>query len=188
LSSIKPPFTPQQKPDVTARILREHGVDPEKHVAVLGVRGYYKQSMGDPTKNDRKLYDDAIFINSPRLHLSFNANVDPGAFRKGYGKAESTKGIANLKAGNWKYRLGLHKGDYLAGVQAAQVVVIRDGEPDYEDAGWFGINIHCGGITKVSSTGCQTITPDQWKKFINTLSAELGHYKQSTFNYVLVEV
>ena len=92
------------------------------------------------------------------------------------------------------YRLDLHKGQYLALCQrVAAVTVTRDGEPPYEDTGWFGINIHRGGINTTSSEGCQTIPPSQWEAFIRLVQDEMRRiygdksYKQATIPYLLIE-
>lgn len=47
---------------------------------ITGIRGYYKNTMGKPGENDRKLYDDAIFLMGKDDFLAFNANTDPSAF------------------------------------------------------------------------------------------------------------
>lgn len=150
-------------------------------VAVLGVRGYYKQTMGNPLTNDRGIYDDAMFIRTDTGLWSFNANCDPSVFRQG---------IANLRTGVWKYKQGLHginKGNpYPAFVQADRVVVVRDG--GQVETGWFGINIHRGGNNGTSSLGCQTLFPGQWDEFRDTLKAQLKSHGQEIFNYVLIEV
>ena len=147
-------------------------------IQLLGVRGYYKKTMGNPLKNDRGIYDDAIFIVGPDVYLSFNANTDPSITRKG---------IANLVTGVWWYKPGKHKinspSGYPALVQAAQVTVLRDGQG--EDTGWFGINIHKGGFNTTSSLGCQTIHPTQWSSFINTVYDQLKRYNQKKVPYVL---
>lgn len=132
-----------------------------------GIRGYYAKSMGGPG-NDRMIYDDCIFIYSANSLTCFNGNVDPNGFKKGKGTGEG-KGFANLKAGFWPaYKFDLHKGQYLALCQrAAAVTVTRDGDPPYTNTGWFGINIHRGGISSTSSLGCQTIPPVQWDAFIS---------------------
>lgn len=150
-------------------------------VKLLGLRGYYKKTMGNPVKNDRGIYDDAIFILSPDIFAAFNANTDPSNFRKG---------IANLKNGLWWYKPGKHKitspTGYPALVQAAPVTVLRDEVG--EDTGWFGINIHKGGYNTTSSLGCQTIYPMQWDSFINTVYDQLKRYDQKKVPYVLIEM
>ena len=47
------------------------------HVILVGVRGYYRDSMGEAGKNDRGIYDDAIFVIAPDFFGSWNANTDP---------------------------------------------------------------------------------------------------------------
>lgn len=149
-------------------------------VKVLGIRGYYKTTMGNPVKNDRGIYDDALFIISPDIFAAFNGNTDPSAFKPG---------IANLKLGVWRYKPGKHKINsplgYPAFVQADQVTVLRDGQG--EDTGFFGINIHKGGFNSTSSLGCQTIYPEQWESFRATLYDQLKRYNQKDFPYVLIE-
>ncbi len=181
---IIPSSRPQQKRSLTESRLRDAGLPLEKYpVALLGVRGYYLDTMGKSGANDRAMYDDAIFIISPRTHLAFNANCDPGAFRKG---------IANLVPGIWLYKLGIHGWSkpaarrYLALVQAGQVTVQRD---DWARpvSGFFGINIHRGSRLSVSSLGCQTIWPGQWTECIETVEVELAAARQTIIPYVLIE-
>lgn len=148
-------------------------------VIVLGIRGYYKTTMGNPVKNDRGIYDDALFIISPDIYAAFNANTDPSIYRPH---------IASLKEGVWRYAPGIHHigkpNAYPAFVQAAKVTVLRDGEG--EDTGFFGINIHRGSVNSTSSEGCQTIYPAQWDSFYHTVVDQLKRYKQKSFPYVLV--
>jgi len=152
-------------------------------VALLGIRGYYKNTMGKPGENDRGLYDDCICIISPDLFAAFNANTDPSKFRKG---------IATLKPGTHYYRKGKHGiskpgGGYPAlrpATPGEKLPVTRDGEGDS-----FGIaiNIHKGGYNSTSSEGCQTIYPDQWPDFIKTVYAQMDKYGQDKIAYVLIE-
>lgn len=181
---IVPPSRPQQQRLLTEARLRAAGLSLENYpVAILGVRGYYLDTMGKPGANDRKMYDDAVFLLSPRTHLAFNANCDPGAFRKG---------IANLTPGIWYYKIGIHGWSkpasrrYKAFVQAAPVTVHRD---DWAKpvTGFFGINIHRGSRLSVSSLGCQTIWPGQWSQLIEEAETELRFYRQSIIPYVLIE-
>lgn len=150
-------------------------------VKVLGIRGYYKKTMGNPVKNDRGIYDDALFTLSPDIFSAYNANTDPSITREG---------IATLKLGLWRYKPGKHKINspqgYPAFVQARKVTVLRDGKD--EETGYFGINIHRGGYNSTSSLGCQTIYPTQWDSFRSTLMDQLKRYKQKEFSYVLIEM
>lgn len=177
-----PKNRPQQKRQDTERQLKAAGVsDP---VVLVGIRGYYRDSMGAKGKQDRGIYDDAIIVVSPNVHAAFNANVDPGA----YGiNPKIKKGYASLKPGVWRYRIGKHGirsgNPYKALVQAAPVSVSRDGGPD--ETGWFGINIHRGGITRTNSEGCQTIPPAQWPAFIALVDTELRRNNAKTVSYVL---
>jgi hypothetical protein len=134
---------------------------------LVGRRGYFGDAMGALHANDIGLYDDAIFLVEREGMVAFNANCDPG---------RHTPGIATLKVGRWKYRPGIHNlskdpkvhPHYEALVQASHVTVLREG--GHEESGFFGINIHCGGVGSVSSLGCQTIPPAQWgDKFLHRL-------------------
>jgi hypothetical protein len=124
--------------------------------------------MGAPGVNDRGVYDDGLFIDTPNVTASYNGNTDPSGYRKGSGTGPG-KGMASLKPGAWfVHKFDKRKGKYLALCQRlGDVTVIRDGEPPHEDNGsGFGINIHRGGYTRTSSIGCQTVHPDQWDSFI----------------------
>lgn len=150
----------------------------------VGIRGYYKKTMGDPSKNDRAIYDDAIFMVGREEFVSYNGNCDPSRF---------AHGIANLKAGVWPvYRFDKHKGAYVALCQrAGKVTVIRDGKG--EDTGMFGINIHRGAIIRTGSEGCQTIVPAQWDDFIGygmkiARKYDTQNWANKTYTYVLIEI
>jgi lysozyme len=161
-------------------------------LVIAGVRGYYKDSMGAPGVNDRGIYDDAIFVYTPSVMASYNGNTDPSFYRKGFGSAEKTKGMASLNPGVWNvYQFDLHRGKYLALCQKfGPVTVTRDGVTDYIDVGYFGINIHKGGRNTTSSLGCQTIHPDQWESFISLVTDQAKRYfglkwKKTCIPYVL---
>lgn len=167
----------------------------EAPVVVVGIRGYYLDTMGAPRKNDRGIYDDAIFLHTPSAFAAFNGNTDPSRTRRGRGTG-ADKGMASLRPGVWKvHRFDKHNGRYLALCQrAGSVKVLRDGvDQDYEDTGaGFGINIHRGGYNTTSSHGCQTIHPDQWPSFIGLATAEAKRFfgprwNQVVIPYVLVE-
>lgn len=180
-----PNKTPQISREELIALIKKHYPDLAiDKFAVIGLRGYYKNTMGAPAVNDRAIYDDAIIILTDNELHAFNGNCDPSAYREG---------IAKLKAGIWSvYRFDLHKGKYLALCQrSGNVTVIRDGKG--EDTGMFGINIHKGGYNTTSSLGCQTIYPSQWDRFIGTAKRICeglygDKYKSKTYTYVLIDM
>lgn len=150
----------------------------------LGIGGYYLNTMGEAQKNDRNIYDDALFIIGKDECIAFNGNTDPAAFKLS---------IASLKPGIWPvYKFDLHKGQYMALCQrGGNVTVVRDGKGD--DTGMFGINQHKGGTWGTSSLGCQTVPPEQWKEYIDTCMQLARKYfgaayrDKKDYTYILLE-
>lgn len=181
MSSIVPLTRPEMSHDLARTLIEAAGLQKEPLV-ILGRRGYYRDTMGAPGKNDRGIYDDMIAVVTATAFVAFNANTDPSAWRPG---------IANLKAGVWRYKLGIHglskpkERQYLALVQAAPVTVIRDQQG--EETGYFGINIHRGGYNTTSSLGCQTIYPAQWEAAIALVKSEAARYAVKSWPYLLTE-
>jgi hypothetical protein len=193
------PIVPSERPRLSSTELRTRlaafDIDRSKYpLVVVGVRGYYRKSMGAPAVNDRGIYDDAIFVESVQAMVAFNGNTDPSKSRVGKGQGAG-KGMASLDPGAWfVHRFDLHKGQYLALCQrSGEVTVTRDGKPPYKDTGMFGINIHRGGLTGTSSEGCQTIHPSQWDSFIGLVTDQArryhgGQWKSKVVPYILLEV
>ena len=194
--SLLPPAKPKLSEKDLDALLKKHGVDRAKWpFLVFGIRGYYARSMGPTRGNDRGIYDDLIGLVTPNVTAFFNGNTDPSAVRRGRGTG-AAKGMASLKPGFWPvYRFDLHRGQYLALCQrAGEVTVVRDGVPDYEDTGWFGINIHRGGVRGTSSEGCQTVPQQggQWDAFISLAVAEAkrmygAKWRTTTVPFLLID-
>lgn len=186
----KPASRPQMSREDLAAKLAPFVIDRVKYpLIVVGIRGYYRDTMGVPGVNDRGIYDDAIFIDAAEGFASFNGNTDPSAFRPGEGFSEATKGIASLNPGAWYvHRFDMHKGEYLALCQrAGSVTVTRDGKKEnYSDTGEFGINIHRGSYHGTSSLGCQTLHPDQWDSFISLATDLARRYHADRWNKVVI--
>jgi len=175
-----PDAPPKKARDSVERLAAAGGINARlTPVYLVGIRGYYHDYH---LKNERGIYDDAIFLVSPQSFASFNANTDPTVARLG---------IAKLRTGLWLYKLGIHglhrpkAQQYQALVQASIVTVDRD--LTGRDDGWFGINIHRGGKNTTSSLGCQTIPPGQWQNFIGMVRQELTRAGQKTIPYLLTE-
>ena len=153
---------------------------------IIGVRGYYRDTKGQPGTNDRGIYDDACFVVTEDSFHAFNFNTDPS--RSGINRNVG-KGMAVLQPGTYWYRVGIHglsrpkAQQYKALVQAGRVKIIRDGSIAPEE-GFFGINIHRGGVNGTSSEGCQTSPPGQWAEFIRIVEQIAG---SGTIRYLLVE-
>ncbi len=152
-------------------------------VFLVGIRGYYQDTMGKQGVNDRGIYDDAICLVAPNLFLTFNANTDPSVFRPG---------IATLVPGKHMYKKGKHKitgpNPYPALRPATpdeSLSVTRDGKDGVSKG--IAINIHKGSYNSTSSEGCQTIHPDQWKEFIDTVYKQMDQFGQREIPYYLVE-
>jgi hypothetical protein len=186
---------PKLSQNELAEKLKSYQIDRIKYPLILvGIRGYYRDSMGAPGVNDRGIYDDAIFIDVADAFAAFNCNTDPSRFRFDEGLPEATRGIASLNPGAWfVHRFDKHEGDYLALCQrAGKVTVTRNGKKEnYTHMGEFGINIHRGSFHGTCSLGCQTIHPEQWDSFIN-LAVDLARryhgqkWKQAVIPYVLM--
>lgn len=177
--------------DLAAR-LAHFNLNRQQHpLIIVGIRGYYLNTMGAVGVNDRGIYDDAIFIDSADAFASYNGNTDPSKCREGVGTG-SQKGMAKLKAGPWfAHKFDTHGGSssYPAICQRlGDVTVIRDGKngQDYEDTGSFGINIHKGGYNGTSSEGCQTLHPEQWSSFYALAKDLARRYHGDNWNKVVI--
>lgn len=178
---IVPPTKPKQGENATRALLVAAGVTAD--VALVGVRGYYRDTMGEEGKNDRGIYDDAIFLVSPTAYASFNANTDPSVRRPG---------IATLKPGVHLYKKGKHgisRGPGYPALRPAtpgeQLPVVRDGVTNPRPG--VAINIHRGSINSTSSEGCQTIHPSQWAAFVSLVYAEMERHGAKRIPYLLIE-
>ena len=180
-----PRSRPNQSKDATEKLLRKAGVTAK--VALVGVRGYYKNTLGKPNANDIGIYDDAIFLVSPEVYASFNANVDPSVLKSN---------IATLVPGVHMYKKGKHGISRGPGYPALRPATHRERLPvlrwnkktqDYYYDTGFAINIHKGALKSTSSEGCQTIYPSQYDAFINLVYSEMNRFSQKLIPYLLVE-
>lgn len=177
-----PNIVPNSTPRLNIDRVLPHVIRGGAMVQLIGIRGYYRNTMGKPGENDIGIYDDAICIVSPNVFATFNANTDPSRLKQN---------VAILEPGKYWYKLGIHgitkpkERRYEALVQDSPVEVARFGWAD-TDIGWFGINIHRGGYNTTSSEGCQTIYPTQWESFILLVKAELKRMNQIRLMYILV--
>lgn len=154
---------------------------------VVGVRGYYRDTMGEAGVNDRGIYDDAFFVVGPETFAAFNGNNDPSAFKNS---------VATLAVGCHPYKPGNHGisrpgGGYPAfrpATKKEELPVTRDGETAVPSTRpGVAINIHRGGYGTTSSLGCQTLHPDHWGAFHAVTHAEMKKSGLKQFWYILIE-
>ena len=180
--SIIPTSRPQAKRhEILAKV--PTWVIEKYQVIFLGFPAYYRDTMGEAGKNDRNVYDDAMFIIAPDFFGSWNANTDPSCSDR------QKPDVAVLSPGVHLYRKGKHKIASPLGYAAfrpatpnEELPVTRSGKPSFGIA----INIHKGGVNGTSSLGCQTIPPAQWESFRSTAYMLMDRYNQDKIPYVLI--
>lgn len=161
---------------------------------ILGVRGWQN---GKPTDNQKDRWNDTIAVlwvdAQGKEHVrEYKSTVDPGSFDRYYNPA----GDANLMDGQYQYVMGEHKG-HRALNQGQAVPVWRDANKDgirsrreFEEKGWFGINVHAGGTGDHVgnwSAGCQVIwggwEGKQWTDFMRQMDAD----PDGRYRYTLID-
>lgn len=170
----------------------------------VGVRAYYRDSMGRRGANDFGIYDDSIHLLPAKQGLhSYQANVDPSLDGWNF---TLEKPFAHLTEGLWYFISGLHKGNHPAWRQPdpeeaatcqlppnystrgnaspiprGHFRVLRNpgsaGSKPYLEDGYHAINIHRGGTTGTSSWGCQTIPPATYDDWITKSYAATAQQK-----------
>jgi lysozyme len=184
--------------------MKKFGAEPwnGKDLIIFGLEAYY-QLMGDPTKNDRAMFDDVLCLLSDRLFLAVNANLDPTGFRKGSGHS-SSKGMGTIHYGVHKdaYAIGWHKQVYPAVRQVGEITVRREASSSqkadividgisyyFEKGSHQAMNMHPARLTSTSSLGCQTLpVGHQWDLFIRAIVSESKRLNQKRFTYVKARV
>lgn len=182
---MKPKAKPKLSREQLLERIKEYDIS-EYPLVIVGIRGYYLNSMGAPGKNDRGIYDDALFILTDQHFSAWNGNTDPSKFRDG---------IAVLAPGFWPcYRFDNHRGktSYPAICQRVANVVVNRDNGKKNHSGMFGINIHNGGWGTTGSLGCQTTPPDQWDDFYLSAKSEAvriwgDRWDKETVLYILIE-
>jgi hypothetical protein len=175
MSDVVPSSRPQISRAEATKLLAAYGVTPP---ALLGIRGYYRDTMGKKGENDRGIFDDAILIVTPRLFKTFNGNTDPSA---------QGGRLAVLQPGAWDFKRGIHHPGtpkaYPCLVQAGPVTVLRDN--GVKESGEFYIHVHHAGFNTTTSEGCQTIYMGQWDEFKGDTWSEMDFYELDEITYVL---
>ncbi len=176
-------------------------------VWALAVRGYYRDTMGAPGKNDVGIWDDAVFLYDASTGevVSYRWNVDPS--RLGFNAAIG-KGYAILQPGIWPFFRGSHKGKGAAWRQfdeetaakrkLASYFADRRGKGHFAvwrgdfgknaEWGYQAINCHWSDYPQsTSSWACQTAPRDDWDRFQRLSYALTIQSGQPFLPYVLTD-
>jgi len=175
-----PGSRPHQTREETIAILKKHDITFDNHVVLLGVRGYYRDSMGVKGANDIDMYDDALFVVSPTAYATFNFNTDP---------AKAGHYLAMLDPGVYDFCKGDHHPHTPKAYHALRpfpegirLPCTRDGV----HSTCALTNIHKGGFNDTFSEGCQTIYPTQYAEAMPFIYNEMTKHKQTIVKYVLI--
>ena len=154
---------------------------------VIGVRGYFLNTMGKAGANDIGIWDDAVLVyESGNLLKTFNANTDP---------SKNKANLAMLDTGVYQFYRGLHKNRIRAFRAFPEGVRLRckrqnsKGEwtADYCSA----INIHDGSLMNTGSAGCQTLPNTnghrQFTEFRDLVYGLMDAHGLKTFTYLLID-
>lgn len=155
-------------------------------LVAFGLRGYYATDDRDRIG----VYDDCIGCIINPVHRNFGFDIV--AVRGNTEPSIAKYGVATLKPGLWRFTPGLHgisgPKPYPAFREVPPFTVTRygrDGEFTDTPSDPFCINLHRGGYNSTSSLGCQTVHPDNWYQFYNTVKHWLDANQFKGFMYYL---
>lgn len=154
---------------------------------LIGVRGYFLNTVGKPGVNDLNAWDDAILVYyDGNLVKTFNANTDP---------SKLNQNLAMLDCGVYQFYKGRHRNRidafraYPEGVRLPCKRQKFNGE--WEKSFCSHINIHDGGINDTWSAGCQTIINQgghkQFNEFRDLVYDLMKIHRLKTVTYLLIE-
>lgn len=149
---------------------------------LIGVRGYFLNTMGKAGVNDINIYDDAMLVYADgNLVKTFNANTDP---------SKSGAKLAKLDPGVYQFYKGRHKNRidaFRAYPEGVRLPCTRDGVKSLCSA----INIHDGGIGDTWSAGCQSLPNrggyTQFTEFRDLVYNLMDKHGLKTVTYLLIE-
>jgi hypothetical protein len=167
----------------------------------LVVRGYRATSMGPTPGNDPGIWDDAFFWVTPERMIAQNGNADPSRYGLNAGVG---KPMAVLNVGCWPFRRGPHKGrtPALRQIDPSEALAKKvpfDGrfsvtrtyakgdKRNYQEAGYYAINQHPGGVHGTSSEGCLTLPPHVSRAFLQAIWDDTLKARQDIIWCLLVE-
>jgi hypothetical protein len=203
--SLPIPPRPKASETLVRSILSRVGLPTsEEPVALLGVRGYRRDTMGKVGVNDVRQWDDAMFLVGPGCFKAVPANTDP--VRLGWNPGVG-KNFAMLCPGLWYFYRGAHKGKKPALRQATEEEAPEYGIPNHGhfkvyransmeevlsgkarvEEGYQAINIHSGGDETTSSWGCQTLPPTAFMNFMLDIWEAMKKASQIRVPYYLVD-
>ena len=164
-----------------------------EHVKCIGIRGAYEPGGA----NKLGIYDDDFVLSIGDVITEWKGSTDPGQYFIDH--PENPRGCAQLGEGIHMFRVGIHRGQWPAFVQAENFHVNRlgpSGDVRFVDYGEFGINLHSGGpglAVDHYSAGCQVVwSPegyfrDTWHRFFDPAVEAMRAAQQTLLPYMLID-
>ena len=122
-------MTPNSRPKATRALVERLAKAAAKKAGVtlptvylVGVRGYYRDTMGKVGTNDRGIYDDALFIVGPETFTAFNAHT-----HRGGNNTASPEGCQTVPPKQWGLFHGLMTKELKAAGQKTFPYILLEG-------------------------------------------------------------
>lgn len=181
------PSRPQIKDAETDKLAARFFTSEIPKVLVIGIRGYFRDSVGKAGQNDLGVWDDAVLVyENGTLRKTFNGNTDP---------SKVNADLAMLDTGIYQFYKGIHRSRisaFRAYPEGVRLKCKRQNSKGVWYESWCSaINFHDGGLNDTWSAGCQTVINQgvhrQFIEFRTLVYSLMDASKLKTFTYLLID-
>jgi hypothetical protein len=196
---MKITLQPNEYPKIMQRV-KDAGFDTFEH------QDYDMNIIGERNPNGTvDAFDDWIHVcyleGGQWQWYAYKCTTDAGKYWLEHANTKGTAILVHNRQYKGAYKLGLHRGQYLALIQRGNEVCVwrdRDGDLEHDwgqniECGYFGINIHRASAVSEServnkySAGCQVIAdPEEFEHFLYVCQLQVQHLGYEKFSYTLL--